>query len=280
MNLAGKRILVTGVVNRESLGYAVATRAQEQGAELVLTNFGKAHRVARRTAAGMADPPDVLELDVTEESHYERLLTYVQERWGGIDGVVHSVAFAPAEALGGNFMEAPAESVLRSMEVSAFSLKALAHALEPVLEPGASIVAFDFDASVAWPIYDWMGVSKAALESIARYLARDLGPRRVRVNLVSAGVLGTVAARGIPGYRRLADAWAEAAPLGWDTFDATPVGDAACFLLSDWARAITGEILHVDGGVHAIGLPLLNAQIQRERQEAPAPPAAPALPSR
>ncbi|HEV2999382.1 MAG TPA: enoyl-ACP reductase FabI [Solirubrobacteraceae bacterium] len=276
MNLAGKRILITGVVNRESLAYAVAARAQEQGADILLTNYGKARRVAQRTAAGMPNPPDVLELDVTEPSHYDGVREYVADRWGGLDGIVHSIAFAPPEALGGNFLSAPNDSAVRSFEVSALSLKSMVQGLDPVINDGASIVGFDFDASVAWPIYDWMGVSKAALESVARYLARDLGPRRIRVNLVSAGVLSTVAARGIPYYRLLAFAWSQAAPLGWDAFDAAPVGDAACFLLSDWARAITGEILHVDGGVHAIGLPLLNAQLQAEEEPAAAADRAPA----
>ena len=181
--------------------------------------------------------------------------TELRGRWGAVDGVLHAIAFAPEDALGGKFMTAPAESAMAAFQTSAFSLKALAAAVEPLMGTGSSIVGLDFDASVAWPIYDWMGVAKAALESVSRYLARDLGPRGIRVNLVSAGPLGTVAARGIPGFEALADLWRVQAPLGWDVEDPAPVADAICFLLSDYARGISGEIVHVDGGFHAIGAP-------------------------
>jgi enoyl-[acyl-carrier protein] reductase I len=213
-------------------------------------------RLTERAARRLPEPVDVLELNVNQEGDLEALTAALRERWGSVDGALHAIAFAPEDALGGRFMTAPAESAIEAFRTSAFSLKALAAALEPLMEDGGSIVGMDFDASVAWPIYDWMGVAKAALESVSRYLARDLGAKGIRVNLVSAGPLGTVAARGIPGFERLAALWSAQAPLGWEVSDAAPVAEAICFMLSDCARAITGEILHVDGGFHAMGTPL------------------------
>jgi enoyl ACP reductase len=254
----GKRILVTGVVNRHSIAYGIAERAQHEGAEVLLTSFGRVRRMTERAARGLPEPPDVLELDVDSDDDLRALSDELATRWGGVDGVVHAIAFAPDDALGGNFLATPRASALRAFETSAFSLKALAGALDPLLSPrngngaGASVVGLDFDASVAWPAYDWMGVAKAGLESVSRYLARELGPRGIRVNLVSAGPVSTPAASGIPGFDQLADHWSEAAPLGWDRRDASAVADAALFLLSDLSRAISGEILHVDGGAHAI----------------------------
>ena len=197
----------------------------------------------------------MLELDVNSETDLEALTDTLRDRWGEVDGALHAIAFAPEDALGGRFMTAPAASAVQAFQTSAFSLKALAAALAPLMKSGSSIVGLDFDAAVAWPIYDWMGVAKAALEAVARYLARDLGPQGIRVNLVSAGPLGTVAARGIPGFEQLAELWRKQAPLGWDPADPTPVARAICFLLSDYSQAISGEILHVDGGFHAIGAP-------------------------
>jgi enoyl ACP reductase len=251
--LAGKRLLITGVVTRHSIAWHVAERAQGMGAEVALTGFGRARRMTERAAAQLPQPVPVLELDVNKPADLETVAIELNERWGGVDGVLHAIAFAPTDALGGAFLETPAESALTAFETSAFSLKALSASLAPLMHDGGAVVGLDFDASVAWPVYDWMGVSKAALESVSRYLARDLGPRGIRVNLVSAGPLETVAASGIPGFGDLADAWQRQAPLGWDTKDAAPVAEACCFLLSDAARAITGEILHVDGGFHAIG---------------------------
>jgi enoyl-[acyl-carrier protein] reductase I len=251
--LAGKKLLITGVINRESIAFEVARQAQEAGAEIILTGFGRAKRMTERSAARLPQPPDVLELDVNEPAHFEALADDLRERWGRVDGVLHAIAFAPEDALGGRFLETPPESAATAFQTSAFSLKALSAALLPLMEDGGSVVGMDFDASVAWPVYDWMGVSKAALEAVSRYLARDLGPRGVRVNLVSAGPLGTLAARGIPGFDGLAAAWERQAPLGWDTEDTGPVAGAVLFLLSDLARAVTGEILHVDGGFHAMG---------------------------
>jgi meromycolic acid enoyl-[acyl-carrier-protein] reductase len=251
--LAGKRFLITGVLTRKSIAFAVAHEAQLAGAEVLLTGFGRTRRMTERAASRLPDPPDVLELDINSEDDLAGLAREVESRWGSLDGALHAIAFAPADAIGGRFMETPAESAMEAFRTSAYSYKALAQHLSPLMDGGGSLVGLDFDASVAWPSYDWMGVSKAALEAVSRYLARDLGPRGVRVNLVSAGPLGTLAARGIPGFEDLATAWERQAPLGWDTEDTGPVAGAVLFLLSDLARAVTGEILHVDGGFHAMG---------------------------
>jgi enoyl-[acyl-carrier protein] reductase I len=254
--LAGKRLLITGVLTKDSIAYHAAERAQREGAKVLLTSFGRMRRMTERAAGRLPEPVDVLELDVNSAEDLEALTGELRERWGGVDGALHAIAFAPEDSLGGRFMTAPAESAMEAFRTSAFSLKELAAAVEPLMGSGGSIVGLDFDATVAWPIYDWMGVSKAALESVCRYLARDLGPRGIRVNLVSAGPLGTVAARGIPGFEQLASLWREQAPLGWDLDDPAPVADAICFLFSDYARAVSGEIVHVDGGFHAIGAAL------------------------
>jgi enoyl-[acyl-carrier protein] reductase I len=251
--LDGKRVLVTGVITRQSLAYAIAERLQGLGAEIVLTGFGRSRRITERAARQLPRQPDILELDAAKPEDFESLTTELSSRYGTIDGALHAIAFAPEDALGGNFLQTPPESAEQAFRISAFSLKALAAAVAPVMDRGGAVVALDFDASVAWPAYDWMGVSKAALESVARYLARDLGERSIRVNLVSAGPVETVAAAGIDGFTRLAEAWQDRAPLGWDVQDPTPVADAVCFLLSDLARGVTGEILHADGGFHAIG---------------------------
>jgi enoyl-[acyl-carrier protein] reductase I len=244
--LAGKRLLITGVITKDSIAFHAAERAQSEGAEVVLSSFGRAKRMTERAAQRLPKPVDVLELDVNSAPDLEALTESLRERWGGVDGALHAIAFAPQDALGGKFMTAPADSAQQAFTTSAFSLKALAGALQPLMEPGSSIVGLDFDASVAWPIYDWMGVAKAALESVSRYLARDLG---------SAGPLGTVAAQGIPGFDQLAELWRAQSPLGWDTGDPAPVANTICWLLSDYSTQITGEIVHVDGGFHAIGAP-------------------------
>ena len=250
--LDGKRILVTGVLTNASIAFHVARIAQQEGATVVLTGFGRltlVERIARR----LPDPPPVLELDVTDTGQLDSLAQRVSEHLDGLDGVVHSIANAPISALGGNFLHTPWEDVAAAVHVSAYSLKALAMAALPLMTGGGSVVGMDFDASRAWPGYDWMGVSKAALESCARYLARDLGPRGIRVNLMSAGPLKTMAAQSIPGFEAFEGMWAERAPLGWDLANHEPAAKACVALLSDWFPATTGEIVHVDGGVHAIG---------------------------
>lgn len=257
--LEGKRLLITGVVTRDSIAFEVARQAQQAGAEIVLTGFGRARRLTERAAAKLPHEVEVLELDVNRQGDLDALQAELLGRWGALDGLLHAIAFAPADALGGGFLDTPAPSALTAFETSAFSLKALTAALLPLLEradDGASVVGLDFDASVAWPVYDWMGVAKAGLEAVARYLARDVGPRGVRVNLVSAGPIETLAAGGIPGFDKLAGVWQDVAPLGWDTRDPSSVAGTVCYLLSDLARGVTGEIIHVDGGYHAMGAPV------------------------
>jgi enoyl-[acyl-carrier protein] reductase I len=252
--LAEKKILITGVVNRHSIGFAIAERAQQEGAEVILTSFGRVKRMTERSAARLEPQPEVLDLDVNDDGDIAALRQELESRWGRVDGAVHAIAFAPADAIGGQFMATPRESAKAAFETSAYSLKALAEVVAPLMrEEGGALLGLDFDATVAWPSYDWMGVAKAALESVNRYLARDLGPSGIRANLVSAGPVHTAAASGISGFDQLESLWGDAAPLGWDSRDSGPVADAALFLLSDLARGITGEILHVDGGVHAVG---------------------------
>jgi enoyl ACP reductase len=251
MLLADKRILITGVLNDASMAFHVAKRAQEEGAEVVLTSFGRAMSLTRRAARRLPSEPEIVELDVTDTAHLDALAATVG---GHLDGVLHAIGFAPESCLGGGFLTAPWEDVAVALQVSAYSLKSLAVACRPMMMSGGSIVGLDFDNSrVAWPVYDWMGVAKAAFESTARYLARDLGPEGIRVNLVAAGPIRTIAARSIPGFEQFEDAWDQRAPLGWNVKDPTPVGAACVALLSDLFPATTGEVVHVDGGYHAIG---------------------------
>ena len=255
--LEGKKLLVTGILTDDSIAFGVAKLAQEQGAEIVLSSFGRAMSLTRRTARKLPSEPDVIEVDVTDQGQVEALTADLTTRWGRVDGVLHAIGFAPAAALGGNFLETGWDDVATTLHTSTFSLKALAVATLPLMkEGGGSIVGLDFDATQAWPAYDWMGVAKAGLESAARYLARDLGRYRIRVNLVSAGPIRSVAARSIPGFDTMESAWAGRSPLGWDTRDTTAVAKACVALLSDWFPATTGEIVHVDGGFHAIAAPL------------------------
>jgi enoyl-[acyl-carrier protein] reductase I len=251
MLLEGKRILVTGVLNDASIAFGVARLAQEQGAEVVLSSFGRIMSLTQRTARKLPAGADVVQLDVTDPGDLDALA----ERVGGrLDGVLHAIAFAPESCLGGGFVDAPWEDVAVAFQVSAYSLAALARATLPLMSGGGAIVGLDFDNQrQAWPVYDWMGVAKSAFESTARYLARELGPSGIRVNLVSAGPIRTLAARSIPGFEHFETVWAGRAPLGWDIRDHEPVARAAVALLSDWFPATTGEMLHVDGGFHAIG---------------------------
>ena len=254
MLLEKKRLLITGVLTPQSIAFSAAQVAQEQGAEIVLTGVGRGMGLTEKCARRLPDPPDVLEMDANDPAQIEGVRQELAGRWGSLDGFLHAIAFAPQDALGGNFLNTPWESVAVALQTSAFSLKAIAVGMLPLMEPdGGSIVSLGFDARVAWPIYDWMGVAKAGLESVTRYLARDLGPKGIRVNTVSAGPLKTMAGKGIPGFEKIADTWSGRAPLGWDITDPTPVGRAIAFLLSDFSVGISGELLHVDGGFHAMG---------------------------
>ncbi|WP_349827888.1 enoyl-ACP reductase FabI [Brevibacterium litoralis] len=249
--LEGKRILVTGVLTEASIAFAAARLAQEQGAEVILSSFGRQMKITKIIAERLPKPVvDVIELDATDEED----LAALPERLGGnIDGIVHAIAFAPKDALGGVFLDTPFESAATAFQVSAFSLKAITVAARPVLNEGAGVVGLTFDATVAWPAYDWMGVAKAAMESTSRYLAKYMGADGVRVNLVSAGPLKTTAAKSIPGFEAFEDVWSDRAPIGWDETDTEPAGKAIVALLSDWFPATTGEMVHVDGGLHSTG---------------------------
>ncbi len=257
MLLEKKRLLITGVLTPQSIAFAAAESCLDLGAEIVLTNFGRGVSLTEKVAKRLPQEVDVLEMDVNIPEQIDAVRDELASRWGTIDGFLHAIAFAPTDALGGNFLHTEWESVATALQTSAFSLKQLAVGMLPLMEErGGSIVSLDFDATVAWPIYDWMGVAKAGLESVTRYLARDLGPKGVRVNSVSAGPIKTIAGKGIPGFERITDGWAQRAPLGWDIHDPAPVGRAVAFLLSDLSDGITGEIIHVDGGFHAMGTDL------------------------
>lgn len=250
--LDGKRILVTGVLTDASIGFHIARLAQQEGATVILTGFGRMSLV-ERIAKRLPEPAPVFELDVTNDEHLAGLADQVSAHVDGLDGVAHSIGFAPQTAIGGNFMTTTWDDVATAVQISAYSLKSLTTACLPLMKSGGSVVGLDFDASRAWPAYDWMGVAKAGLESTARYLAKYLGPESVRVNLVAAGPLKTMAAKSIPGFEHFTDLWPERSPLGWDHTDPGPTAKACVALLSDWFPATTGEIVHVDGGFHAVG---------------------------
>jgi enoyl ACP reductase len=250
--LAGKRLLVTGVITDQSIAFSVAKIAQEEGAEVILTGFGRLSLV-ERIAKRLPSQAPVIELDVTDTEHLDGLADKVRQHADGLDGVVHSIGYAPASCLGGGFLDAPWEDVATALHVSTYSYKSLAMACLPLMGAGGAVVGLTFDATKAWPVYDWMGVAKAGLESANRYLALHLGAKGIRANLVSAGPLRTMAAKSIPGFDQFEDAWTNRAPLGWNLTDQQPAARACLALLSDWFPATTGEIVHVDGGFHAIG---------------------------
>jgi enoyl-[acyl-carrier protein] reductase I len=245
MLLEGKKLVITGVVTHSSIAWHVARIAQEQGAEVVLTSFGRGMRLTERASKRLPVPTDVLELDINDQEHMDAVVADLESRWGVVHGALHAIAYAPQDALGGNFLNTPVESA---------SYKTLAVGLAPLMRAagGGALVTLDFDNSQAWPIYDWMGVAKSALQSVTRYLARDLGADKIRVNAVSAGPLSTVAAKSIPGFRSLEKAWLERSPIEWDSTDPAPVAQMVALLLSDWTPMTTGEVVHVDGGFHSL----------------------------
>ena len=251
--LDGKRLLITGVLTDASLAFAVARLAQDEGAEIVLTGAGRGMRLTERTARKLPREAEVREFDVTSAEQADNLREHLSSTWGRVDGALHAIGFAPEVCLGEDFMAAEWPDVAVAMEISAYSLKTVAEVVAPLMSNGGSIVGLDFDARFAWPAYNWMGVAKAALESTSRYLARALGPDGVRVNMVAAGPIRTMAAKSIPGFSEFEDAWSNRAPLGWDVKDGEPVARACVALLSDWFPSTTGEMVHVDGGYHAIG---------------------------
>lgn len=258
MLLKDKKLLITGVLTPQSIAYGVAELAIKEGAEVILTSFGRPMSLTQRTAKKLgATPPEVLELDVTNPEHFPKLTETLKAKWGRVDGALHAIAYAPEDALGGKFLTTPWESVQQAFRVSTFSLKELSAVVAPLMTNGGSIVTLDFDNSTqAWPLYDWMGVCKAALLSTVRYLARDLGPKGIRVNALAAGPIATIAAKGIPGFKHLENKWGAQAPLGWDArSDAASdaVARTACAMLSDWMPKTTGEQIRVDGGFHALG---------------------------
>jgi meromycolic acid enoyl-[acyl-carrier-protein] reductase len=251
--LDGKRIVITGVLTDASIAFGVAQLAQAEGAEIVLTGAGRGLSLTKRTARKLETEPDVLEFDVSDPAQVGSLAAQLTDRWDRVDGALHAIGFAPEVCLGGTFLDAQWDDVAVAVNISAYSYKALADAVTPLMTDGGSLVGLDFDASVAWPAYDWMGVAKAAFESTSRYLARYLGPRQIRVNLVAAGPLKTLAAKSIPGFAAFEEVWDPRAPLGWDATDPSAVARACVALLSDWFPSTTGEIVHVDGGFHATG---------------------------
>jgi enoyl-[acyl-carrier protein] reductase I len=267
MLLKGKKLLITGVLTPQSIAYGIAETAQEQGAELLFTSFGRAMSLTERSAKRLKPSPEVLELDVTNPEHFKNLTASIKERWGTLDGALHGIAYAPPDAIGGNFLNTPWESAMTAFRVSTFSLKELAVAVMPLMPKGGSIVTLDFDNRVAWPVYDWMGVCKAALEATVRYLARDLGPKKIRVNALAAGPLATVAAKSIPGFKTLNHIWGEQAPMGWAAKDKQchdAVAKTACALLSDWCPYTTGDMIHCDGGYHAVGSAPIDPSKEKE----------------
>jgi len=251
--LDGKKILVTGVLTDSSIAFHVARLAQQEGATVVLTSFGRTMRITQAIAKRLPSLPPIVELDASNPEDFDALAERVREHVDGLDGVLHSIGFAPESALGGNFLKTEWPDVSTALQISAFSLKALAVAAAPLMPQGGAVVGLTFDATIAWPKYDWMGVAKAAFESTARYLARDLGGQEIRVNLVAAGPLRTTAAKSIPGFEEFEGVWDHRAPLKWDVSDYEPAARACVALMSDWFPRTTGEIVHVDGGVHAVG---------------------------
>lgn len=251
--LEGKKLLITGVLTDDSIAYGVAKHALTEGAEILLTGFGRGLRLTERTAKKLSTEVQVAELDITNDEHVDNVSTLISDSWGHLDGALHSIGFAPAECLGEDFFAPSWDDVSTALEVSTYSYRALADLVTPLMPNGGSLVGLTFDATVAWPAYNWMGVAKAGLESLNRYLALNLGESNIRCNLVAAGPIKSIAAKSIPGFSEFEDAWTKRAPLGWDVTDSDSVAKACAVLLSDWFDQTTGSIVYVDGGYNAIG---------------------------
>ncbi len=252
--LDGKTALVMGVANRWSIAWAVARAFSREGARVVFTFQGERQEKDVRELAGTLPDSVVLPCDVTRDEELARLGEAVKERTGGVDGLVHSLAFANREDLSGAFLDTSRTGFALALDVSAYSLVATARHLAPALSPGAAIVTLTYLGSTrVMPNYNVMGVAKAALEASVRYLASDLGPRGIRVNAISAGPIKTASARAIQGFSKILEVMEQRAPLRRNT-DPMEVADAAVFLASPLARGITGEVLFVDNGFHIMGL--------------------------
>jgi len=253
MILKNKKILITGILTDKSIAYASAQVALENGAQVVATGFGKGLRITERAVKRLSDDIQVYEMDIQNPEQVDTTVVNIKENFGSLDGILHAIAFSPTEAMGGNFMNTKVEDALTSFEVSAFSLKTLSQGFSPILNNPGSIVALDFDNTQAWPGYDWQGVAKSSLQSIVRYLAFYMGKEGIRVNAVASGPLATTAAKNIPGFTDMNDEWDQRAPLGWDSKNAIPVAKVVNFLLSEFSEAVSGEIIHADGGAHSVG---------------------------
>jgi enoyl ACP reductase len=259
--LTNHRILITGVLTDDSLAFGIAQRSLQEGATVLLTGAGRGLSLTKRTARKLeeyGDVGEVVELDVTDPAQIVAAVRAVDARFGRLDGLVHAIGYAPQSCLGAGMFVAPFDDVSTAMHISTYSLSALVGAFRPLLKKsealgGASVIALDFDGTRAYPMYDWMGVMKAGLESLGRYLAREVGTDAIRVNMLAAGPIRTMAAKSIPGFEIFEDTWAERAPLGWDVNDSSAVADAAVALLSPLLRATTASVIHVDGGAHAMG---------------------------
>lgn len=247
--------LVTGVANHRSIAWAVARQFHLHGATLCLTYQDDRHRRHVEELADVLTPrPLVLPCDVRQRDDLQRLAQALDAKFGRLDILVHSIAYADREDLDGPFVNTSPSGFNLALTVSTYSLIALTRTLLPLLQDGGSIVTMTHLGSErVIPHYNIMGVAKAALEAAVRYLAADLGPRRIRVNAISAGPIRTLAAAGVPGIRRLMADMLDKAPLGPD-LDAADVADAAVFLAGPWSRAVTGTVLFVDNGYHLVGV--------------------------
>ena len=254
-SLAGKLGIVFGVANKRSIAWAIAQAWHKAGAKLAFTYQGERLKENVEDLAGTfgADTP-ILECDVTKDDHIQRVFSEVGQRFGKLHLLLHSVAFAPKDALEGEFVNTSRDAFRVAHDVSAYSLVALARGATPLMTEGGSIVAMSYyGAEKVVPHYNVMGVAKASLEASTRYLAYDLGPKKIRVNCISAGPVNTLAARGISGFMSMLKHYQERAPLK-RSCETSELGATGVFLASEGAAAITGQVIYVDGGYQIMGL--------------------------